>query len=494
MRFVLLTVLWTFFSGCLLFGQSNPVGTNTDAYRQSTPPAGIARIPTFTEEELVNRVKSMHPAVVTPRFDNVVRSYINTYTVRNRSRTEAMLGRSAIYFPLFEKYLEESGLPSELKFLSVVESALNPTAVSRSGAVGLWQFMPATGKDYGLKISSWEDQRRDPHLATAAALKYLKRLYNRFGSWELALAAYNGGPGRVNRAIRRGRSKNFWTIRKYLPRETRNYVPAFIAATYIMHYYQTHNLYPKYPAKELQATDRTMVYRKISFREIANITGIREQTVATLNPSYLRRTIPARLNGCSLILPVAAVAIFNNFLGRPDQRNSGMVSSSIPAPTAREFHSDYVRTSYSVKSGDHLESLAHNFGCTEKDIVEWNRLTSARLSINQRLIFYLLKKDSKHLLTPVPAIPKKQLRLIKEKTVALKTKAIEPVSFTPRNRQFARPKKKEKYVFYQVRRRETLAEIASKFPGVSPQDLIKINGFKDGQSLKPGKRIKIKTK
>lgn len=436
----------------------------------------------------------MHPAVVKPRFDNVVRSYINTYTVKNRQRTESMLGRSAMYFPMFEKYLEESGLPGELKFLSVVESALDPTAVSRSGAVGLWQFMPATGKDYGLKISSWEDQRRDPHLSTAAALKYLKRLHDRFGSWELALAAYNGGPGRVNRAIRRGRSKNFWTIRKYLPRETRNYVPAFIAATYIMHYYDTHNLHPRYPEKELQNTDRTMVYRQISFQEIANITGLREQTVARLNPSYLRRTIPARMNGCSLILPVAALAIFENFLGRPDRRNNGVVSSPIPAPTSPQFRSDYVKTSYSVKSGDYLESLAVNFGCTEKDIVEWNRLTSAKLMVNQRLIFYIPKKEDKHLLAPVPAIPKKQLRLIKDETDSLKTKAITPVSFTPRNRHFARPKKKEKYVFYQVRRRETLAEIASKFPGVSPQQLIEINGFKDGQSLKPGKRIKIKAK
>lgn len=489
MRIVLFTVLATFFLGYTLTAQSN----NYDTYRESTVAPRIIQIPTFSDTELTARVKNMYSNVVTPRFDHIVKSYINTYTVKNRPKTEKMLGRTAMYFPLFDKYINNLNLPSDLKYLSIVESALDPNAISRSGAVGLWQFMPATGKDYGLKQNSWEDQRRNPHLSTAAALKYLSRLHQRFGSWELALAAYNGGPGRVNRAIRRGRSHNFWTIRKYLPRETRNYVPAFIAATYIMNFYQTHNLYPQYPSKDLQLTDRTMVYRQISFREIADITGVPETTVAVLNPSYLKRTIPSRMNGCSLILPMAALAIFENFLGRPDRRNNGIVSSSIPAPTSAEFRSDYVKTYYSVQPGDGLESLANEFGCTERDIVQWNNLKSARLTTRQELFFYVPKKQNQ-LRTPVPALPKIKIQELDSKPTPLETKAVEPISFTPRNRYFARPRKKEKYVFYQIRRRETLAEIASKFQGVSPQDIMELNKFKDGYTLRPGQRIRVREK
>ena len=175
-------------------------------------------------------------------------------------------------------------MPLDLKFLSVVESALNPMAVSRSGAVGLWQFMPATGREYGLKISRYVDERKDPVKSTLAAIKYLKKQYNRYGNWELALAAYNGGPGRVNRAIKRGRSKNFWRIRKYLPRETRNYVPAYIAATYIANFYHMHDLVPIYPDLELQLTESVKVYETLNFSEIEAITGTPEYIIEILNP------------------------------------------------------------------------------------------------------------------------------------------------------------------------------------------------------------------
>jgi len=493
MRIVLLLAFLAFIFDAPVFAQST-VTSPTREYHQNSPYPSIVQIPTYTDNELINRIKGMQSDVVRPRFNKIVRSYINTYTIKNRPKAEAMLGRTVMYFPLFDKYLKESGLPKDLKYLSIVESALDPTAVSRSGAVGLWQFMPATGKEYGLKVSSSMDQRRDPHMSTKAAFVYLKRLYQRFGSWELALAAYNGGPGRVNRAVRRGGSHDFWKIRKYLPVETRNYVPAFIAACYMMHYYDTHNLYPRYPEKELQMTDNTLVYRQISFREISDVTGTSERIIQRLNPSYLHKVVPSRMNGCSVILPLAALAIFENFLGKPDRRPQGMVSSSIPAPTSPEFRSDYIKTSYEVKPGDYLSALAGTFGCTEKDIVEWNNLKSVRLQPQQRLIFYLPNRRDKHLLTPVPAIPKKQIRLLESVLVPLETKEIEPVSFTPRNRHFSKPKKKEKYVYYQVRRRETLAEIASKFPGISPKDIMRINHFRDGQGLKPGKRIKIKPK
>ena len=475
-------------------------GTNTSAQSNLQPTPSVAYgapgsspIPTFTDAELVARIRNMHSPVVRARFDGSVRSYINTYTVKRRERTEALLGRRVMYFPIFDEYIAEADLPSEIKYLSIVESALDPRAVSRSGAVGLWQFMPGTGKDYGLRISSTVDQRRDPHLATQAALKYLKRLYERFGSWELALAAYNGGPGRVNRAIRRGRSRDFWKIRRYLPRETRNYVPAFIAATYLMNYYDLHNLYPQYPAKELQITDNTLVYQRISFSEIAEITGAPLDIIETLNPSYLRGVVPARVNGCSVILPIAALAIFENYLGTPDRARNGMISSAIPAPSVdRSMDANYLRTTYEVEPGDHLSNVAALFNCTEKDLVSWNRLTSAQLYPRQRLTVYVPKRSSTALLQPLISIPRKQLRLLEPLALPTELMTVKPVSFVPRSRPHFRPGKRDKYIYYQVRRRETLAEIAAKFPGVSPQDILELNKFRDGQALKPGKRIKIR--
>ncbi len=488
MRIVVWALVALFF-GTNLNAQSN---LNPTVPQDYVPPTSN-RIPTYTDAELIARIRGMSSEVISPRFDGIVRSYINTYTVKRRERTEAMLGRRVMYFPIFDKYLAEADLPSDLKFLSVVESALEPRAVSRSGAVGLWQFMPGTGKDYGLRSSSTVDQRRDPHLATQAAFKYLKRLHKRFGSWELALAAYNGGPGRVNRAIRRGRSHDFWKIRRYLPRETQNYVPAFIAATYIMHYYDLHNLYPRYPAKELQITDNTIVYRQITFNEIANITGTSVDVVKTLNPSYLRGYIPSRVNGCSVILPIAALAIFENFLGKPDRATNGMISSSIPAPSVdRSKHNDFISTTYEVESGDHLTKIATRFGCTEKDIVKWNNLTSAQLFPRQQLTLYVPKRPSRELLKPLITIPRKQLRLLEQETLPSELSTVKPVNFVPSNRDFIRPGKRDKYIYYQVRRRETLAQIAAKFPGVSPQSIMEINDFRDGQALKPGKRIKIR--
>ena len=183
--------------------------------------------PVYSDEELEVRVKNLSSLAVTPQLDRVVKSYIKTYSVLKRDRTEKMLGRLVMYFPLFEKYLLENDMPADIKYLSVVESALNPQATSRVGAGGLWQFMPGTGKEYGLRMNSKLDERRDPHKSTKAAIQYLKRLYNKYQDWELALAAYNSGPGRVNRAIRRGGSKNFWKNQKILTKRNTELCSSF---------------------------------------------------------------------------------------------------------------------------------------------------------------------------------------------------------------------------------------------------------------------------
>ena len=196
--------------------------------------------PVYDEAAVIERLKSIENPLVENRYNSIVRGYIKGYLFWNRDKTERILGRTVLYFPLMEEYLSKRNMPDKLKYLSVVESALYPHGVSRVGAVGLWQFMPETGKEYGLEINEFVDERKDPNKSTQAALDYLSRQYMKYGDWALALAAYKSGSGRVSRAIKRGRSKNFWRIRRYLPRETRNYVPAYIAATYMMEYYKEH--------------------------------------------------------------------------------------------------------------------------------------------------------------------------------------------------------------------------------------------------------------
>jgi len=201
----------------------------------------------FSEEEIkeVKERLANIESIVELKFTTAVKGYILGYVERNREKSQRILGRMVKYFPMFEQKLAQNEMPDDLKYLAVVESALNPKAISRVGAGGLWQFMPETGASYGLQITYEKDDRFDPHKSTDAAIEYLRKAHKRFGSWELALAAYNSGGGRVNRAIKRARSKNFWKIQRFLPRETRNYVPAFIGATYLTKYYQQYLLKPE---------------------------------------------------------------------------------------------------------------------------------------------------------------------------------------------------------------------------------------------------------
>ena len=214
---------------------------------------GFASSPaTFEETEVARRVELMNSEVVQPRYDVVVRSYLRTYLVNHRAKAQKILGRSVLYFPVFEDFLRRNNLPLDLKYLPIVESALEPKATSRVGAAGLWQFMPSTGRMYGLQVDDMVDERRDPLKSTEAAVVHLQDLFEKFENWELAIAAYNSGSGRVSRAVKRARSTSYWKIRGYLPRETANYVPAFIAASYLVRYFEEHGLEQEYPSLDLQ--------------------------------------------------------------------------------------------------------------------------------------------------------------------------------------------------------------------------------------------------
>ena len=278
--------------------------------------------PTYTKEEYIERLSRI-PTVMEMAYNDVVQKFIDRYSGRLRRSISYMLGASNFYMPIFEEALEMYQLPLELKYLPIIESALNPTAVSRVGAAGLWQFMIGTGKQYGLQVNSLVDERRDPVKSSYAAARYLKDLYKIFGDWNLVIAAYNCGPENINKAIRRANPataknqdgevapviKDYWHIYPYLPRETRGYVPAFIAANYIMTYYSQHNICPmstRLPAK----TDTVMVSRNLHLEQVAEVVGINIDLLRSLNPMYRRDVLPGATEPCALRLPQTEVGKF----------------------------------------------------------------------------------------------------------------------------------------------------------------------------------------
>ncbi len=278
--------------------------------------------PTYTKEEYIERLSRI-PTVMEMAYNDVVQKFIDRYSGRLRRSISYMLGASNFYMPIFEEALEMYQLPLELKYLPIIESALNPTAVSRVGAAGLWQFMIGTGKQYGLQVNSLVDERRDPVKSSYAAARYLKDLYRIFGDWNLVIAAYNCGPENINKAIRRANPataknqdgetapviKDYWHIYPYLPRETRGYVPAFIAANYIMTYYSQHNICPmstRLPAK----TDTVMVSRNLHLEQVAEVVGINIDLLRSLNPMYRRDVLPGATEPCALRLPQTEVGKF----------------------------------------------------------------------------------------------------------------------------------------------------------------------------------------
>lgn len=267
-----------------------------------------------------------------PKYTNEVEAYLRSYLTYGYKDAEDLLGRSVVYFPIFEHYLQLSGLPEELKYLPLIESRLRPYAASTAGAAGLWQFMSPTAKSMGLKIDGYIDERKDPYKSTMVALEYLSELYTKFGSWELALAAYNCGASRVNRAIRYAGTTDFWKVSQFLPSETQKYIPRFIAANYLMNFYHLHGLTPKFPSFELQWTRTTKVYDYLTFSQITKATGAHSSLLHRLNPGYKKGIIPANRLGNFLVLPEPAMKKFKIWKGDKTNKqtfvNSGMTKST----------------------------------------------------------------------------------------------------------------------------------------------------------------------
>lgn len=319
-----------------------------------------------------------------PQLERIIKSYLK----KRKASFSILMERARYYFPLFEESLAKYNIPLELKYLAVIESALRPTATSPVGAAGLWQFMYPTGKAYNLNVSSYVDERSDPIRATEAACKYLSKLHSIYNDWDLALAAYNSGPGNVNKAIRRsGGSTNYWQIRPFLPRETASYVPLFYATMYIFKYANEHNIIARESAISRFETDTIHLKRQITFKQINEILNVDNEIIKFLNPQYKLDIIPLIKNkNYILTLPSRDVG---NFVS-----NENLIYAYIDAEEAKREKElpKYVemgdRISYRVKSGDYLGKIANKYSVSITSIKKWNNMKSTNLKIGQRIIIY----------------------------------------------------------------------------------------------------------
>ncbi len=414
----------------------------------------------------VERIKAMNSFIDLP-YNSIVRNYIILYSEKMNKQMGQVLGLCSYYMPIIEEIFDEHGIPLELKAMAVIESSLNPTAVSRAGAKGMWQFMYSTAKLYGLGIDSFVDERLDPVKAAHAAAEYLKDSYNIFGDWNLAIASYNCGAGNVNRAIRRsGGKRAFWDIYPYLPRETRGYVPAFVGALYTMTYYKEHGIEPA--AVEMPVhVDTFRINRMLHFKQVSELAGIPLADLKNLNPQYKHEIIPGNEKEYILRIPYNYT---NSFIDHED---------SLYAYKADEFFNPVVikkikdggdgeRIVHRVRSGEVLGKIAIRYRVTVSQIKRWNNLRSDNIRIGQRLVIYrggnapvtASSSTRKQQNTDKPAPPHK--------------------SSVPMDAD---------YTVYTVKSGDSLYLIAKNYPGVSAQNIMDFNGI--SSKIKPGMKIRI---
>jgi membrane-bound lytic murein transglycosylase D len=449
-------------------------------------------VPDFSDSVYIARLASI-PTVVGLAYNPIVKRYIDVYTKQKRPSVEVMLGLSEHYFPIFDEIFDYYDVPNEMKYMSIIESALNPKAYSRTRAVGLWQFMYGTGRMYGLEINSLVDERRDPIKSTIAAAKLSKDLYNIYNDWLLVIAAYNCGPGNVNRAIRRSGGKtSYWDIYYYLPRETRGHVPAFIAATYVMHYYAEHKLVPASVDLPIE-TDTILVKQPLHFKQVSEVLGVPLQEIRDLNPQYRNDIIPAGSKTYALSLPRDYVmgfidyedSIFNykdSVFFDPSKIKNSPATHDYASFVPEAPGEDYVKLTYTVKSGDNLGFISEWYDVRVSDLHYWNNIHRNMIRSGQKLIIY------------------------KHKNKAAKYKGIDKMTFAEKQAMDGKPVTNATqqpasnvnlsgdFVLYKVQSGDTVWDIAKKFPGVTDTDIMRLNNLTDADKIKPGQTLKIKPK
>ncbi len=467
------------------YNKQMPVGNDTSFLVHD---ADSNYIPEFSDSVYIERLAKL-PLVMDMSYNKIVRNYIHMYTHKRRDLVENMMGLSDYYFPIFEEILDAQGMPLELKYLPVIESALNPNAVSRVGATGLWQFMYYTGKVYKLEINSFVDERRDPIASSYAAAAFLSDLYAMYHDWILVIAAYNCGPGNVNKAIRRsGGKRNYWDIYYYLPRETRGYVPAFIAATYVMNYADEHNLRAKNAALPVLC-DTLVLNEKVHFEQISHFTDLEVSELQRLNPQYRRDIIPAQAKAYTLRLPFDKTLQFidhqDSILNYKDAvyfnpETLAKAPSYTPyTPAAPD--KNHVKLTYVVKSGDNLGYIASWYKVSTSNLRYWNGIRGNTIRGGQKLTIYKHKDLAA------------KFEGINDMTFAQKQATVGKTVSSSSTKTVAQEVLKEgEYFIYTIRSGDTLWDIAKLYPGVTDTDIMRWNGISNASRISAGQKLKIK--
>ena len=443
-----------------------------------------------TDKEYLQRLADMNSFITLP-FNETVRNYIILYSEKMPTKMSSMLALSQYYFPIFEEIFDRYGLPKELKYMAVIESAFNPVAVSRAGAKGMWQFMYNTAKMYGLTINSFVDERLDPVKSADAAARYMRDAYRIFGDWNLAISSYNCGSGNVNKAMRRSGSREFWPVYNYLPRETRGYVPAFVGAMYAFTYYREHGLVPETDSMPVQV-DTFHIRRMLHFQQVSALTGVSVEMLKKLNPQYVHDIVPG-------------TAKEEYVLRLPYQYTSKFIENedSVYANNAKEYFSPATlqniavsgsassqRIAYKVKSGDYLGRIASRYHVTVKQIMEWNHLRNTNLRVGQ--VLYIYGKFNGPVAQSSGASSKSSAASSSKGSASSDgaTRASSKGSAaTPPPADSAA---EGTYTVYVVKSGDSLYRISQDYPGVSADDIMKFNGI--GTDIRPGMKLKIPKK
>jgi membrane-bound lytic murein transglycosylase D len=418
-------------------------------------------------------------------YNSHVKGFIDLYTVRRRSLVSRMMGLAQLYYPMFEEVFDRYNIPLELKHLAVIESALNPNARSKAGAQGLWQFMYPTGKMYGLSVTSYIDERSDPYKETVAAAEYLKNLYSMFHDWQMVLAAYNAGPGTISKAIRRsGGKKTYWEIRPFLPRETQGYVPAFIAANYVMNFTAEHNIYADVPRKTYFEVDTVVVKEPMTFEQISASLDVSVDEIKYFNPQYRKDIIPA--GGHALCLQKNKIG---TFLTNEAEIYAAIKAQNTESAGLANTAVKEIQLTHVVKKGQRLSDIARKYGVTVADLKTWNYIGKKGLRPGKKITIYVQKA--------VEGKPKNIEAKLGEKQLAAKNDTTDSKKLAENiaPKKIITPKTKtnttENKAYHTIKSGESLYIVAKKY-GVSVNQLLNLNDLSKNSILSIGQKIRIR--